>query len=261
MFTLSAAAGWFEGDKYQRYYEAAKRGFKAMEDLGWTGLDLDRAKNCIDETGVELSAILFACKDEEKAKALGAGIVHTSAHGAFLSAIEDTLAAAQKLGVKNIVVTTGNERDDASRFVQHTNVVLALRAAAELVKGSGVKLVLEPLNVLTDHKGYYLVTSQETADIVDAVDSPDVAILFDIYHQQISEGNVIVNLRRHMQKIGHIHVGDVPGRKEPGTGELNYKNIFKAIAEAGYDGFVTFECGRSTDADTVSKNMFELLNW
>ena len=84
-------------------------------------------------------------------------------------------------------------------------------------------------------------------------------VLYDVYHQQISEGNVINTIRANISKIGHIHTGDVPGRREPGTGELNYRSIFKAIAETGYDGFVTFECGRSVDADTVSRNMFALL--
>ena len=263
MFTLSANAGWFEGDSYARYFEAAKRGFKAMEELGWLHLDLDRARAAIDESGVAQSALLFQSRSPEKAELISNrhGIVWADSHDAFASAIEETLAAALKMNVKNIVVTSGNERSDVSRYVQHTNIVTALRKGAEIVRGSGVQLVLEPLNVLVNHKGYYLVTTAETVDIIDEVGSPDVRVLYDVYHQQISEGNVIDTIRANISKIGHIHTGDVPGRKEPGTGELNYRNIFKAIAETGYNGFVTFECGRSTDADTVCKNMFALLEW
>lgn len=262
MFTLSANGGWFDGDYYNRYHEAKKFGFKAVEMLGWKGVDLDRARATIDETGVKQSCLLFASNDPEIDKILymARGIVHADTHDSFLRAIEETLEAAIKLDCPNICVTTGNERFDVSRYVQHTNIVTALRRAADLVKGSGVKLVLEPLNILVDHKGYYLVNTSEAADIIDEVDSPDVKILYDIYHQQISEGNVISAIRNNIDRIGHIHVGDVPGRQQPGTGELNYRNIFKAINDIGYEGFVTFECGRTVSAEQVSADMLALLD-
>lgn len=263
MFTLSANGGWFDGDYYNRYYEAKKFGFKAVEMLGWKDVDLDRARAAIDETGIQQSCLLFSSKDPEIDKILymARGIVHADTHDSFLRAIEETLEASLKLNCPNICVTTGNERTDVSRYVQHTNIVTALRRASDLVKGSGVKLVLEPLNVIRDHKGYYLVTTKEAADIIDEVASPDVTILYDVYHQQISEGNVIEAIRNNISRIGHIHVGDVPGRQQPGTGELNYRNIFKAIDETGYTGFVTFECGRTVSAEQVSADMLELLNW
>lgn len=263
MFILSTNSGWYEGDSYQRYYEAKKYGFSALEELGWLHLDLDRARACLDDAGVALSAILFQSHDKEKGELISNhhGIVWQDAHDAFCASIEETLAAALKLNCKNIVVTTGNERSDVSRYVQHTNVVTALRRAAKIVEGTGVQLVLEPLNILVNHKGYYLPTTAEAVDIIDETGSGSVKVLYDVYHQQITEGNVIETIRRNISKIGHIHTGDVPGRNQPGTGELNYRNIFKAIAEAGYEGFVTFECGRTVDAATVSRDMLALLNW
>ncbi len=263
MFTLSANGGWFDGDYYNRYYEAKKFGFKAVEMLNWKGVDLDRARAAIDETGVKQSCLLFSSTDPEIDKILymARGIVWTDTHDSFLKAMEETLAAAQKLDCPNICVTTGNERNDVSRYVQHTNIVTALRRAADLIKGSGVKIVLEPLNILVNHMGYYLVNTNEAVDIIDEVGSPDVTVLYDVYHQQISEGNVIETIQKNISKIGHIHVGDVPGRNQPGTGELNYRNIFKAIDATGYEGFVTFECGRTVSAEQVSADMLELLNW
>ena len=155
MFTLSANAGWFEGDSYQRYFEAAKRGFKAIEELGWLHLDLDRARAAIDESGVAQSALLFQSHHTDFAAKIDNrhGLVWADAVDAFAHAVEETLTAALKMNVRNIVVTSGNERDDVSRYVQHTNLVTALRKGAEIVRGSGVRLVLEPLNVLVDHKG------------------------------------------------------------------------------------------------------------
>jgi hydroxypyruvate isomerase len=97
-----------------------------------------------------------------------------------------------------------------------------------------------------DHKGYFLTRTDQTMTILEAVNSPNVKMLFDIYHQQITEGNVIRNITKNIDRIGHFHVADNPGRKEPGTGELNYKNIFKAIATTNYKDFVALECGHST---------------
>ncbi|MBQ5973462.1 MAG: TIM barrel protein [Oscillospiraceae bacterium] len=263
MFTLSANGGWFAGDYYQKYREAKKNGFQAVEMLGWRDIDLDRARAVIDETGMQQSCLLFSSRDPAINEILymKRGIVWTDVHDPFLRAMEETLEAAHKLKCPNICVTTGNERSDVSRYVQHTNIVTALRRAAELIKGSGVRIVLEPLNVLVNHKGYYLVTTAEAADIIDEVASPDVTILYDVYHQQISEGNVIDTIRANIGRIGHIHVGDVPGRNQPGTGELNYRNIFKAIDETGYTGYVTFECGCTVSPEQVSRDMLELLNW
>ncbi len=261
MFTYSACGVWFGEDYISAFGQAANNGFKALENLLWTDKDLDAMRQAIDETGVELSAILFQSKNEQYQALISNdhGIVHEDAYEAFKESIRETLEAAKKLKCKNIVITTGNERFDVPRKVQHDNIVRALKAGAEIVKGSGVKLVLEPLNILVNHIGYYLSTTAETAEIIDEVASPDVLILYDVYHQQITEGNIINNIRKYIGKIGHIHVGDVPGRFEPGTGEINYRNVFKAIKETGYDGFVTFECNRSEDAETVSRKMFELL--
>ncbi len=263
MFTLSAAGGWFDCDYYQKYYEAKKNGFSAMEELGWVNYDLDRARAAIDESGVALTCINVQTRNKEYAELhnFRRGIVCEKTHTVFLKSLEETLAAALMLNCKRIVVTTGNESDDVSRYVQHTNVVTALRKAAEIVGGSGVKIVLEPLNILVDHKGYYMPSTAEAVEIIDEVGSPDVMVLYDIYHQQITEGNIISTIRANISKIGHFHIGDVPGRREPGTGELNYRNIFKAIAETGYSDYAAFECGRSTDTVTVCKNMLDLIRW
>ena len=105
----------------------------------------------------------------------------------------------------------------------------------------GIMLVIEPLNTLVDHKGYYLVTSDEGFDIIREVDSDNVKLLFDIYHQQVSEGNVISNMVNNLDLIGHLHSAGCPGRHELWQGELNYGQIFEAIDNAGYNGFCALE--------------------
>ena len=121
-------------------------------------------------------------------------------------------------------------------------------------------IVLEPLNILVNHMGYYLVTTEQAVRMIKAVDSPNCKILFDIYHQQISEGNVIRNATENIDLIGHFHIGDNPGRQEPGTGEINYDNVFRAIRDAGYDRYLAFECGRTVPVPQLCANMHALID-
>jgi hydroxypyruvate isomerase len=261
MFTLTVHNSWFSGDEYGKFAAARQQGFSAIEILNWGHLDLERVRGEIDRTGVQVSAILFHSSDPAK-KALIAnthGIVNADARDAFVDAVRETIAAAEKISCKNIVVTTGNEVADLSRQAQHANVVAALKAAAPLAEAAGIRLVLEPLNILVNHMGYYLTTTAESVAIIQEVGSPMVQVLYDVYHQQITEGNLINNIRNNIQYIGHIHVGDVPGRKQPGTGEINYKNVFKAIRDTGYTGFVVFECGLTEPVEVVCPKMWALL--
>ena len=262
MFTFTCSGGWLKEASEEKFTAAAKLGFKAQEILGWTNMDLAKARVNIDTSGCALSAILVQSRDGHKQSLIANthGIVHEDAHDAFVDAIAETLEAAKALNCTNIVVTTGNERTDVSRQAQHDNIVKALKSAAKVVEGSGVVLVLEPLNVLVDHKGYYLTTTAQGVEIIKEVASPQIKLLYDVYHQQITEGNLINTIRENIRHIGHIHIGDVPGRMEPGTGEINYKNVFKAIAETGYDKYVVLECGLSEDVETASKKMWEMVN-
>lgn len=261
MFTLTVHNGWFHGDDYGKFAEAKKYGFKAMEVLGWKKLDLQRLRAESDRAGVVVSAILIQSQDPATQALIANehGIVHADAHDAFLAAIRESIAAALIIGTKSIVVTTGNEIIGQPRREQHDHVVKALRDAAPLAEAAGIQLALEPLNILVDHTGYYLTTIAETVEMIKEVNSPKVKALYDVYHQQITEGNLINNIRANIEWIGHIHVGDVPGRKEPGTGEINYKNVFKAIRGTGYNGFVVFECGLSEDVAAVCPKMWALL--
>jgi len=113
---------------------------------------------------------------------------------------------------------------------------------------AGITLIVEPLNTLVNHKGYYLDHTQEAFEIMHEVGSPNVKILFDIYHVQIMDRNLISTIQANLQHIGHFHMGDVPGRHEPGTGEINYTNVFHAIQEGGFRDFVAMEYSPSKDS-------------
>jgi hydroxypyruvate isomerase len=143
-------------------------------------------------------------------------------------------------------VLTGNELGGMPRSQQMANAVAALREAAPILEKNGLTAVVEILNTYVDHAGYFLYYVRDGAELVDRVGSPNVKLLFDIYHKQIMEGNLISHIRAHIERIGHFHVGDVPGRHEPGTGEIDYRNVFKAIYELGdrFQGYVGLEYGR-----------------
>lgn len=137
------------------------------------------------------------------------------------------------MATQQLVVLTGNELGPVPRSEQMSNAVEALRAAAPALEKNGITAIVEVLNTYVDHAGYFLYYLRDGAELVDRVGSPNVKLLFDIYHVQIMEGNLIQNIRSHIDRIGHFHIGDVPGRHEPGTGEINYRNVFKAIYELG----------------------------
>ncbi len=127
---------------------------------------------------------------------------------------------------------------------QTANVIDHLRACAEVLEPAGLVMVLEPLN-RHNHPGLFLTRMDQAFAICRAVNSPSCKILDDLYHQQITEGNLIANMEQAWDEIAYIQVGDVPGRKEPGTGEINYRHIFKWLHERGYRGVIGMEHGKA----------------
>lgn len=259
---FSASGGWFGGDWYEHIESGAKNGFRGVEQLDWLGLDFDRAKKVLNENGVTSTAIVIqsAKKENMKLTAWSHGMVWEDSRPAFIESFCESVAAAKAMNVPNIIATTGNERADVSREEQFDICVGTLKEMSKIAEAEGIMIVVEPLNILVDHGGYFLVTTEEAVRMIKAVDSPNCKILFDIYHQQISEGNVIRNIRNNIDLIGHYHIADNPGRKQPGTGELNYSNIFKAIQETGYDRWLAFECGRTVEVPELMRDMHALID-
>ena len=214
-----------------------KLGYSAVEF--WEGKDFDVPgfKSTLEETGLTLACMGFA-----------SGLVDPANRENFLADVRASLANAKTLGAKCIITTTGQALENVSREAQHQSIVDGLKEAAKIVEGSGITLVLEPLNVLVNHAGYYLDTSAEGFEILKKVNSPNVKLLFDIYHQQITEGNLIANIVENIDMIGHFHVAGNPGRGEPYFGEINYNEVFAAIDKAGYAGYAGLECWPKVDS-------------
>lgn len=205
-------------------------------------------------------ATLVANKGVE---ARGCGLVNPREREGFLRELNLSIEAAKKVDCQRLVVLTGNELGGMPRSEQMANAVSLLREAAPILEKNGMTAVVEVLNTYVDHAGYFLYYVRDGAELVDRVGSPNVKILFDIYHVQIMEGNLINNIRENIDRIGHFHVGDVPGRHEPGTGEINYRNVFKAIYELGdrFPGYVALEYGRVAPLDENLAAVRKLTNF
>lgn len=149
---------------------------------------------------------------------------------------------AKRCNAKHMTVVPGNFDRSLPMDIQTANVIDALRRGTEVLERNGLVMVLEPLS---DNPDLFLRYSTQTYMICKAVNSPSCKILFDMYHMQRNEGNIIANIDKTWEEIGYFQIGDNPGRKEPGTGEMNYRNIFKHIHKKGYRGIMGMEHGNA----------------
>jgi len=228
----------------------AEGGLGAFEFWDWPAKDINLLNVRRQLHDLEVAAFIMEPRGR---------LVHVDTSAELREGVSRSIAIAEILECQNLIVLVGRESSGLSRQEQHDNIVRGLKQVAPLAEDAGVTLLVEPLNVTVDHVGFYLSSSQEAFQIVEEVDSPKVKVLFDIYHQQISEGNLIANITEHLDMIGYLHVADVPGRHEPGTGEINYANVLQRISEAGYNGYVGLEYQPSGDSYQSLKAITEIV--
>lgn len=210
--------------------ETKEAGIGAIEFWSWWDKDLGRIASERERLHLEVAAVCTKF----------ASLVDPSRHEVYLEGLKESMEAARRLGCRRLISQVGADTG-RPRKEQHQALCQGAKRAAELLEGTDITLLLEPLNTAVDHKGYYLSSSAEAFEIIEEVGSDRVKVLFDIYHQQITEGDLIRNIRENISRIGHFHAAGCPGRHELDTGELNYPNIFHAIREAGYTGYVGLE--------------------
>ena len=159
--------------------------------------------------------------------------------------MKDAVDLAKRTQVRQALVVPGRYDEKLPWDYQTANVIDAMRMCCDIVGKAGIELVMEPLNAHTDHPGLFLTTIPQAYMICKAVNHPSCKIVNDMYHQQITEGNIIPNINMAWEYIGAFHIGDNPGRNEPTTGEINYLNIFRHIHSKGYNGVLCMEHGKS----------------
>ncbi len=217
---------FFKGmDFCEALKRSAELGFDAAETYDWKGLDFERVKSTCQSLGIELMSM---CTSDFRATV-------PEARGEYLAALKESCEAASRMGVKRLITQSGPDRG-AERSLQHQNLVTTLKEAKPILEYYGITLMLEPLNTYVDHPDTYLWSSKEGFDIIKEVDSPFVKLIFDIYHQQIMEGNIISSIINNMPLIEHLHSAGSDGRHELWLGESDYNYIFDALDKAGYRG-------------------------
>lgn len=245
---------WGPGTLVERVERAASYGFTAVEYNGLGGKSMKEIKalrNRMDELKMRMGIFVANWKGRP---------AHKGDKAEFLKSLEHTIEVHKVIGNNFCTVLAGEVQKGLTHEEQTQICIDNLKAAAEVLEGSDLTLVVEPLNPM-DHGGYFVVTSSHANYIMKQVGSKHVKILFDIYHQQISEGNLINNIRKYWDEIAYFQVGDVPGRREPTTGEINYRNVFKAISDKGYKGIIGMEHGLSGKGPAGVHKCFKAYEW
>lgn len=223
-------------------------GFDAIEfwywDYEFNGLGLEYKKKEIDEIAAVCKELKVTINDivvNAPDGSIGGFLTKPQDRKKYLDRLQETILVAKKLNVNKLITCTGNEVAGKSFQKQFESVVETLSEAAAIASKENITLVLEALNSHVDHSGYFLVSSKTGFDIIKKVNSPNLKLLYDIYHMQIMEGNHISTIQKNASLIGHFHSAGVPGRNEIYKGEISYLPILEAIDNSGYDGFFGLE--------------------
>jgi hydroxypyruvate isomerase len=232
----------------QRLEKVAEAGYKNVELVGeydnWTEADFQRANTKRKEIGIN-----FDCT-----AGLKHGVSIPDHRQPLLDELRHALPIMEKIGCPSLILLSGNRIPGMPREIQHQCCVDTLKAAADLVQGKSingepVRLLLETIDP-EENPQYFLSEIAEALEVVQATDHPQVRLLYDIYHEQIAAGNLIEKLEKSLPHLGLVHIADVPGRHQPGTGEINYPNIFRKLADLNYTGVVAMEFHPSGDPVT-----------
>jgi hydroxypyruvate isomerase len=231
----------------ERLEKVAEAGFHSVELVNefekWTDEDYRKALGRKQSLGLAFDTLVANRDDRVRPVTL----VNPDHREGFLADVRRSLKIAQRLECPTMIVMSGNSVTGMTREAQHESIVEGLKRAAEIVDGKGVTLLLENID-LEENPHYYLWSVPEAFEIVGKVGHPQVKFLYDFYHAQISGGNLIENLEKNADKVGLVHVADVPGRHHPGTGEVNYVNIYKKLAELKYNQYAAMEFLPTRDA-------------
>ena len=243
-----------EVDFYERFALAKSAGVDAIEFWKWSNKDLNKIQSNLKSNNLSVSVFNLDSQDEKLSADLSRGILNAGRVDEFISALKETIPVYKALNAEALIVLIG-ERLGIPYDEQINNIIRCLEEAVPLLKKENVNLVVEPLNDI-DRKNYFLPRAKEVLEILRKVDCENIKILLDLYHEQLMAGNLINTINENIDLIGHIHVADAPGRHEPGTGEINYSNVFKALKNNNYKKYIGFEF-RSTKRETKTADLIK----
>ncbi|MBN8603938.1 MAG: TIM barrel protein, partial [Planctomycetes bacterium] len=189
------------------------------------------------------------------------GMNHPSNEEAFEKKIIESCKVAHQLNCPKMTVVAGNNQKGMTQDAMLAQVVKALKRVKPIVEKEGIMLILEPMNGRVDHPGHCLYGSVDAVKICREVDSPMVKINWDLYHMQISEGDLCGRLKDGFDQVGYLQLADHPGRNEPGTGEIYYPRVLRAAQELGYNYFVGLECRPKEGEELAAKRVNQADQW
>lgn len=226
---------------YSRFQAAADDGFDYIEFWSWTDKNLDEVRDAAEAAHVGIAGFNGDA---------GYSLIDPAQKADYLSFLKQSIAAAQKIGARSLTIHSNalgeggvvlNHYDSVSDTIKICSMFDCLKECAALAEKNGILLNLEALNVITDHVGNFLKTTQMAAEMTRLIGSPNLKVLYDVYHMELNEGHIGDTIRSYCDQFGHIHVADAPGRHEPGTGVINYHYVYQALMENGYQGIVGYE--------------------
>lgn len=231
-----------------RFRLTRESGFEYVEFWSWQDKDIQKIKELCQRYDLKVASFsgdqAFSMVDENQ-------------KGDYIAFLQESIEIAKFLHCDHLVVHSNalgengvviNHYDKLSHSQKNAVMLDILKTSAPIVEEKRVTLALEALNNMVDHAGNYLTSTKAAAELIELVNSPFIKILYDVYHMQIMEGNIINTLKTYIDAIGYIHIADVPGRHEPGTGEINYLNVIKTLEKLNYDGIIGFELSPLNDS-------------
>jgi hydroxypyruvate isomerase len=235
------------GGRIEQIAYAADQGFTAWEDneaAGRTVAEQEQMAKALQQRGMTMGVFVASMPRWSQSRPVLGGNDEAEREG-FLADVRASLDVAKRLNASRMTVVTGFLDPKIPVEIQTARVIDVMRRAGDIVAPSGAALVMEPLNTRTNHPGVYMQSFAAGFAVARGVNSPAVKILADLYHEQIQSGNLIPSLQTCWSEIGYIQFGDNPGRKEPTSGEINYRNIVTWLKAKRYDGVIGMEHGNS----------------
>jgi len=246
---------WFTNLPFlDRIRASADLGFSAVEFWTWRDKDIDAIARTCAQAKVQVTQFT--------GWGFTPGMNDPANHDAVEAEITAACTAAHALGAPMMTVVAGDDQPGMTKSEMHEHVITALRRVAPIAERADVVLILEPMNVRVDHAGHCLYGSPDGVRICREVGSSYVKLNWDLYHMQISEGDLCGRLTEGMAEIGYVQLADHPGRMEPGTGEINYGRVLRHLRELGYDGFIGLECTpEDGDATRAARRLCAADSW
>jgi hydroxypyruvate isomerase len=247
---------WWSGSKlpaHRRIEEAARLGYSAVEFWPYEGKDIGAIVDVCQKHKVEITQFT--------AWGFSPGLNDPKNHNRFVDKLEEACKVAERLNCRMMCVVGGNDIPGMSQRQMHDNIIEGLRRGAPVAEKHNITLILEAMNIRVDHKGHCLYGSEPTMRILKAVGSRHVKMLMDLYHAQITEGDLCGHIRENIDQAVYLQIADHPGRNDPGTGEIHYNRVLKQLHDLGYRGHIGLEFRPRNGEVEAARNVWRADQW